>query len=401
MRSTALASVPIKVKVLVFKGGGGHYATYQALRVALRDAQPSWHLSHIFLDAPEQKEHSASERSAEKTSFSSRFYDFALSNGFSWLHLATLHLHKVVTAFNRRSRISSLAKQWQQDPPDLLLSVVPFHNEAIAQSAISAQLSAPVVTVLTDLADSPPAYWFAPHTSNHVICPTNRATEQAIAQGIPQKQITQTSGLPIHTKFYKPPMLSIEEERTKLGLSSHCKTGLVCFGSNGSNEMLNIAQRLAPMGERLQLIFLCGRNDAIAQKITSFYQTTNTAQKWATVGFTSDVEKYMFISDFFIGKPGNVSISEAVAMDLPLIVERNWLTLPQERYAADWIVQQQIGLAVSSFKSIDKAVETLLQADNFARYQCSVSAIDNRAIFEIVDFLSKLVEPRILAEASR
>ena len=63
-------------------------------------------------------------------------------------------------------------------------------------------------------------------------------------------------------------------------------------------------------------------------------------------GFTSQVPFYMAISDFFIGKPGPGSVSEAVAMKLPVIVERNAWTLPQERYNADWILENHLGLVV-------------------------------------------------------
>ena len=45
-----------------------------------------------------------------------------------------------------------------------------------------------------------------------------------------------------------------------------------------------------------------------------------------------------------IGKPGPGSISEAVAMKLPVIIERNSWTLPQERYNADWVKERQAGM---------------------------------------------------------
>ena len=55
---------------------------------------------------------------------------------------------------------------------------------------------------------------------------------------------------------------------------------------------------------------------------------------------------FMSLSDFFIGKPGPGSISEALAMKLPVIVERNSWTLPQERYNADWVLEKDVGIVV-------------------------------------------------------
>ena len=65
----------------------------------------------------------------------------------------------------------------------------------------------------------------------------------------------------------------------------------------------------------------------------------------------------MSLADFFIGKPGPGSISEAVAMRLPVIVERNIWTLPQERYNADWVLERKAGLVLPNFRGIRGAVE--------------------------------------------
>ena len=59
----------------------------------------------------------------------------------------------------------------------------------------------------------------------------------------------------------------------------------------------------------------------------------------------------MHLADFFIGKPGPGSISEAIAMKLPVIVERNAWTLPQERYNADWVLEQGAGFVLPNFRA--------------------------------------------------
>ena len=57
----------------------------------------------------------------------------------------------------------------------------------------------------------------------------------------------------------------------------------------------------------------------------------------------------MALADFFIGKPGPGSISEALQFHLPVIVEANSKTLPQERYNAQWVTEKHFGVAVDSF----------------------------------------------------
>ena len=106
-------------------------------------------------------------------------------------------------------------------------------------------------------------------------------------------------------------------------------------------------------------------------------------------GFTPEIPYYMSLADFFIGKPGPGSISEAVAMGLPVIVERNIWTLPQERYNADWVLERNAGLVLPNFRGIGGAVEELLR--DLPRYQAAVKQIHNRAVFEIPDILAKIL----------
>ena len=109
-------------------------------------------------------------------------------------------------------------------------------------------------------------------------------------------------------------------------------------------------------------------------------------------GFTDAIPQYMYISDFFIGKPGPGCISEALAMNLPVIVERNARTLPQERYNIDWILEHQAGIVVPSFRRITEAVNRLIDSSNMQRYRASAQSINNRAVFEIPGVLASILE---------
>ncbi|MEO1394364.1 MAG: glycosyltransferase [Cyanobacteria bacterium J06634_5] len=412
VESNPAVSTALQVKVLVLRGGGGHYSTYLALKASFAAHHPHWQLAPVFVDSlgVAQSDPTGETTLAESLSRaigtrSDKFYDFILKNGFGWVHLFTLHLHKLITWLKHSIDVALLVQRWQQQPPDLVLSVVPFHNRALAESLKQAKLNVPVVTILTDFADSPPAYWAAPQTQNYLLCPTQKAVGQAIAQGVLPERVIKTSGLVIHPHFYKPQVQNIAAAKEQLGLVANRVTALVFFGANGSDTMLKIANKLAPLGDRLQLIFLCGRNQKVAtqlnQIVDNYQQKENqqkenlqkeNPQKIAVVEFTSEVSHYMHLSDFFIGKPGNVSISEAVAMQLPLIVERNLLTLNQERYAADWIEAHQIGLTVSTFRDIYKGVNDMIKPDNFVHYQANLKRFQNRAVFEVPQVLEKILD---------
>ena len=188
----------------------------------------------------------------------------------------------------------------------------------------------------------------------------------------------------LRPKFYEPVTSDRSAERKRLGLDPNLPTGLVLFGGEGSSAMLNIAKRVTVP---TQFIFICGRNQKLAQRLR---QLETKFPKYVE-GFTSEIPYYMHLSDFFIGKPGPGSISEALAMHLPVIVERNHWTLPQERYNTEWILEQQAGVVLKSFQDIDAGLRQLLDPTNFDRFRDNASAIKNRAVFEIPDILDSLL----------
>jgi UDP-N-acetylglucosamine:LPS N-acetylglucosamine transferase len=106
-------------------------------------------------------------------------------------------------------------------------------------------------------------------------------------------------------------------------------------------------------------------------------------------GFTSEIPYFMHLADFFIGKPGPGSISEAVAMKLPVIVESNVRTLPQERYNAEWVLERGVGVVVPNFRGIREAAAALVAS--LEKYRTNVEKIDNRAVFEIPVMLEKIL----------
>ncbi len=98
----------------------------------------------------------------------------------------------------------------------------------------------------------------------------------------------------------------------------------------------------------------------------------------------------MSLCDFFVGKPGPGSISEAIKMKLPVFVERNSWTLPQERYNADWVTEQGVGVVLQNFTSIEPAVSRALANGDLQKMRAKAASLDNRAVFEIPAILAKI-----------
>ena len=115
---------------------------------------------------------------------------------------------------------------------------------------------------------------------------------------------------------------TLPAERGKLGLDPDLPTGLLLFGGQGAMVMETILRRLDASDLKMQMIAVCGHNRRLFERV----HVLRTRFPLHTVGFTKEVPRLMQLADFFIGKPGPGSISEAVHMKLPVIVTRNLWT---------------------------------------------------------------------------
>ena len=229
------------------------------------------------------------------------------------------------------------------------MSLIPNFNGVMFPALRTIDPEVPYVTIMTDLADTPPHFW-QEQLDQHLICGSSKAFLQAHLTGwYRPERIHKTSGMILSPSFYdgpRAPLLS----RASLGLNPHMTTALIMFGGNGSAVSASILDQLEASGLPVQAIVMCGRNEKLRASLAG-------RPRCHAAGFTDRVADYMRLSDLFIGKPGPGSMSEALHMGLPVIVESNARTLVQERYNAIWAEEQGVELALSSFAEIDKALE--------------------------------------------
>jgi hypothetical protein len=372
------------IDFVFFDAGGGHRSAANALRTVIELERLSWNIRMVNL----QEVLAPVDVVRRLTGYNLQdVYNQILKKQWT---LATPPLNRVFQAairFYHRRQVELLEAYWRQSPPDLVVSLIPHFNRAMLQGLRGASPTVPFVTIMTDIADYPPHFWIEPQ-EQHLICGSERAVEQALALGFPQALLFKTSGMIIDPRFYQRTSLDSRQELLRLGLDPEVPTGLVMFGGNGSRAMAEISERLDFMGDRVQLILICGHNMELAEEL--FIRSGRL--KKHIVGFTTEVPYYMSLSNFFIGKPGPGSISEALALRLPVIVGRNASTLPQERYNAQWVVEKRVGIVIRSFRSIAEAVGRMLEPGQLDRYRANACALNNRAVFEIPLILQEIME---------
>jgi hypothetical protein len=365
-----------KLDFVFFEAGGGHKAAANALKSVIELQQRDWQVRLVnlqeILDPLDIFRRYTGIRMED-------VYNVLLKKGWTLgTPQLTVAMHGLIR-FYHRGQVRLLKQFWSEGQRDLVVSLVPNFNRALRQSLPET----PLVTILTDLADYPPHFWMEQH-EQYVICGTAKAVEQAMELNHAPQRVFRTSGMILRPKFYEPVTADRAEERRRLGLDPNLPTGLVLFGGEGSSVMLDIAKRVTADA---QFIFICGKNQKLAEGLRGL----NTRFRKHVEGFSGEIPYFMHLSDFFVGKPGPGSISEALHMKLPVVVERNSWTLPQERYNTEWIREMQAGVVLKSFREIDRGLGEVLDPVNFVRFRANAAAIQNRAVFEIPEILDSLM----------
>jgi UDP-N-acetylglucosamine:LPS N-acetylglucosamine transferase len=366
------------IDLVYVNAGGGHRSAVTALEMAIREQGREWRVRPVnlfeVLDPQDVFRRTTGVKPED-------YYNVRLARGWTLGLAQELRVLQVLIRLSHKSLVGQLRRHWQESQPDLVVSLIPNFNRAMYQALRLACPQVPYATVLTDFADFPPHFWIEPHQAQHVICGTARAVAQAHATAGKAAQIHETSGMIIKPNFYRDLKLDRQAEMRKLQLDPNRPTGIVMFGGHGSRVMRAIAKRL----DDVQLILVCGHNAVLAEQLRAM----RASAPRVVLGFTSQISHYMQLSDFFIGKPGPGSISEAIQQGLPVIVVRNAWTMPQERYNTEWVEEQGAGVVLDSFKSIrDGVAQVTEHAD---RYRASVRCIRNRAVFEIPEILERIL----------
>jgi hypothetical protein len=373
-----------KVHVVFHDGGGGHRNAAVALQTVISQQKRDWQLELVqFQDLTDRLD---VLRKLTGIRIQQQ-YNIMLQNGWTLGSTQLLRVLQATIRIFHRPLVNLLGKFWREKPADLLVSVIPHFNRQICESWTKVYPGRPFVTIITDLADFPPRFWIEPIKEQYVIAGTEKAADQARAMGHDDAHIFLTSGMILRPDFYVQDNSDPVALRREMGLREGLTTAIVLFGGHGSKVMYDITEKLDSAGLPVQLILICGRNEELAGKLR--------ACEWKmpvhVIGFTKEVHKLMRAADFLIGKPGPGSIAEAMVRKLPVLIECNAWTLPQERYNAEWVKEKGVGIVLKSFAEVAEGVTSMLEPTTLAAFRKNVAAQENRAVFEIPEILAKLL----------
>jgi UDP-N-acetylglucosamine:LPS N-acetylglucosamine transferase len=151
------------------------------------------------------------------------------------------------------------------------------------------------------------------------------------------------------------------------------------------------SRELARSGLPIQVIAVCGRNERLKVRMEKLASRVEMPIK--VFGFTDQMHNLMDAADVLVGKPGPGTIAEAIAKELPLLIDALREPMTQEAGNLEMVVRQGLGEKITRDRPLADLVRQYMEnADLYTRTQNNLRRAKNdRAIEELIEIaLSKL-----------
>lgn len=167
------------------------------------------------------------------------------------------------------------------------------------------------------------------------------------------------TGIPVHAAFGERP--DLREAKEKLDLDPDYPVALLTAGGIGAGDFEGAVEVLTKIKD-LQILIVCGRNDRMYEKISASEEKGIAKEVRVLRRLpVTDMAKLMHGSDFIIGKPGGLTVSEALAAGKAFIVHEPFLIPGQEEDNARFLVEQGIGRFTKTNEELETVVRELVE----------------------------------------
>ncbi len=241
--------------------------------------------------------------------------------------------------------------------PSIIVCVHSLLIRPLLQTLQAGAFEIPVFSVVTDLASIHQS-WIVPAV-NQCFVPTNEVRDEMARRGMDADRL-RVSGLPVDPRYFSR-MDGVERQsiRLALGLRPDYFTVLLMGGGEGVGGLDRIAGALGCSRLPLQVVVVAGRNKALYRNVVR--QQSEWSAPHQIFGFADNVPDLMQAADVVVTKAGSVTIAEALACGLPVILSS--VIEGQESGNVDFLERNGVGRLARSDSDVVAEVRRLLQLD--------------------------------------
>lgn len=289
-----------KVLILTAPFGNGHKMVAKALyNTFLDDGYKNIRIEDIFTKA-----HPILTRNIKNAYV--RSYKHGKAYAFCFYGVEKLVDKKIMDVYKYFGYIT-LKNIIDEFHPDVIINTFPILTSTKIKEKL--ELDIPIFTTVTDFCVH--KLWIDENIDKFYVA-TDDLQNHIRKLNIPISKI-EVTGIPIRPEFEK--LQNEKDLFTKYSLNPEKKIILINAGAFGvSNNISEICTKLCENSE-IQVIVACGHNKKLKKNLDDF--RLNNLKAFA---FTQNIHEFYKISTCMITKPGGITLSEALAENLPIIL---------------------------------------------------------------------------------
>ena len=260
--------------------------------------------------------------------------------------------------------------------PQMIISTLPFTSLLAGRYKAKFGKDYKLVTCITDI--NIHGDWVAPGTDAY-LAPSVETKSQLCQMGVPQSHIF-VSGVPLNPAFSRElPESSTHAHQTRRLLIMGGGLGLISDSMDfydGLNRLPNV-----------ETTVVCAGNTKLYEALKGRFENVRA------LGFVEHMAALMRESDLLLGKPGGVTVFEAIACRLPFLALKPFLS--QEISNGQFILNHGLGdiLAAEPEKSLGQISDILWDFEGLCRIKSNMRALeagfDRDAIFTLCRLFSE------------
>lgn len=212
--------------------------------------------------------------------------------------------------------------------------------------------NSPVLAVQTDFQTEPP--WVQREIDVYAVG-SDEAKSQLIGWGVSPHRIV-LCGIPVDPAFSLP--FDKEEVAHALGLDARRPVVLVMGGGMGPMPLDQVVLMLERCGLPVQVLAVCGHHEIQRQRLEQL--RGKVALDLHVFGWSESIPELMSAADLLVSKPGGVTIAEALAVGVPIVLTHP-IPGPEERHL-DYLVRNGVAVRARTLGELPQIVQRMLGA---------------------------------------
>ncbi len=266
--------------------------------------------------------------------------------------------------------------------PDVVVCTMSFAAQIASAIYERGVCSAPRVGIVTDYTLHP--FWLGT-TLDALVTPSEQLTESFVRKGI-DRAIIRPVGIPILSEFRE--RIDQTEARQRLGVED-MPTVLLMGGSMGHGDIAKAVESMDENPSLFQILAVCGNNKRMFNRLSGMH----TRKPMRVYAYTDQVPVMMSAADMIVTKPGGLTVSEAIAKQLPMVLVN---PIPgQEDRNMDFLTNHGMAMRANATQPVGEVAGQLMMSEERRRLMSQAQALFGKpnAAQDVCSILEEVARP--------